>query len=166
MIAATWRLARISAIETSFAELQMLRQKSHLERQFEFIDAHTRQTLALFEDMDRATLTLNLQRYQATAGRAYSRALRLLKELQGDRFGRRPDTPPVAPTQTEAPVQAPSQTGEAPEPSAAPEHAAPEPAPASSWAPKVIILKLRNSENSRLQTEPGAIPHPPLTMCA
>jgi hypothetical protein len=47
----------------------------------------------------------------------------------------------------------------------APEHA-PEPAPASSWAPKVIILKLRNPENSRLQTEPGAIPHPPLTMCA
>src|SRR5215207_3795416 len=95
MIAASWRLARISAIECSLTEIEMDVQSEKHDREFSYLDAHARQTLSMFGNVDKDTVGRMLQRYQSAAGRAYSRAFRMLKELQGDRFGRLPAAQPL-----------------------------------------------------------------------
>ena len=95
MIAASWRLARISAIECSLTEIEMDLQTETHAKVFEYLDAHARQTVSLFANPDKEATCRMLQRYQAAASRAYARAFRMLKELQGDRFGRLPLAPPV-----------------------------------------------------------------------
>ena len=87
MIAATWREKRVTAMETSLLELEMLRQQPDVDDEYERITAAARQTLALFGDDTRAAAAL-LLRYGATARRAFASALRILRELQGDRFNR------------------------------------------------------------------------------
>jgi hypothetical protein len=147
MIAASWRLARISAIECSLVEIEMDNQRAKLDREYSFLDAHARQTLSIFGNVDKETAMRMLFRYQSAAGRAYSRALRMLKELQGDRFGRRPaEVPPVAPEQNqdrqESETSKPNQDRQGVE-------------PASSYAPKIIVFNRRGPENTKLQSEPG-----------
>ena len=48
MIAASWRLARISAIECSLTEIEMDVQSEKHDREFSYLDAHARQTLSMF----------------------------------------------------------------------------------------------------------------------
>jgi hypothetical protein len=150
MIAASWRLARISAIECSLTEIEMDVQSEKHDREFSYLDAHARQTLSMFGNVDMETVSRMLQRYQSAAGRAYSRAFRMLKELQGDRFGRLPVAP--APSGVE--------TQQTPQPSTPEQQPESEQQPASAQsrdrqgAVKTIIFNRRTPENLKLPTEP------------
>jgi hypothetical protein len=122
------------------------------DRVFSYLDAHARQTLSMFGNVDKETALRMLQRYQSAAGRAYSRAFRMLKELQGDRFGRMPATQPVSPEQNRD-----RQEAETPRPT----HDRQGVEPLTAYAPKVIVFKRHNPENTKLQSEPE-----PLRMAA
>jgi hypothetical protein len=95
MIAASWRLARISSWECSLFEIQMDRQRDELAKEFSYLDGHARQILALLDLADKTSALTLLQRYQSAARRSYASAFRTLKELQGDRFNRPPATAPI-----------------------------------------------------------------------
>jgi hypothetical protein len=88
IIAATWREKRVTAMETSLFELEMVRQQPDVDDEYESITAAARQTLALFGTDDTKTAAALLFRYGSTARRAFVSAFRLLRELQGDRFNR------------------------------------------------------------------------------
>jgi hypothetical protein len=88
MIAATWREKRVTAMETSLFELEMVRQQPDVDDEYESITAAARQTLALFGTDDTKTAAALLFRYGSTARRAFTSAFRLLRDLQGDRFNR------------------------------------------------------------------------------
>jgi hypothetical protein len=94
LIAASWRLARISSWECSLFEIQMDRQRDELATEFSYLDGHARQVLALLDLADKTSALTLLQRYQSAARRTYASAFRTLKELQGDRFNRPPATNP------------------------------------------------------------------------
>ena len=158
MIAASWRLARISAIECSLTEIEMDLQTEIHEKVFEYLDAHAQQMVSLFANADKEAICRMLQRYQAAASRAYARAFRMLKELQGDRFGRLPLAPPVSPTQQADVAETAEQEQQQEntnqhefEPTIG------ESAPETCYAPKVIVFKRHTRENGKLQNEPGSL---------
>jgi hypothetical protein len=95
MIAATWREKRITAMESSLLELEMLRQKPDVDDEYSEISAPARLTLALMGTDDTRTAAALLFRYGSTARRAYTAAFRALRELQGDRFNRPSQSAPV-----------------------------------------------------------------------
>ena len=169
MIAASWRLARISAIECSLTEIEMDLQTETHAKVFEYLDAHARQTVSLFANPDKEATCRMLQRYQAAASRAYARAFRMLKELQGDRFGRLPLAPPVSPaSEVEAGEQEQDQElANQPEF----ETGISDPPQEMNYAPNVIVFKRHVPENLKLQKEPEAEPAPQIgdvlrAMCA
>src|SRR3954454_15838938 len=90
LINAAWREKRMDAMEASLFEVEMDRQNADLDREFEMINGCTRQTLALLGTPDKREAANLLLRYQAAARRAFTSALRTLRELQGDRFNRQP----------------------------------------------------------------------------
>lgn len=95
LIAATWRERRVTAMESALFEIEMLRQKPDVDQQYLDPPPEARQVLTLFGNQDvRATAAL-LFRYGSAARRAYSAAMRDLRELQGDRFYRQPALGPA-----------------------------------------------------------------------
>ncbi|HYI96084.1 MAG TPA: hypothetical protein VEX68_21250 [Bryobacteraceae bacterium] len=155
MIAASWRLARISAIECSLTEIEMDLQTEIHEKVFEYLDAHARQTVSLFANPDKEATCRMLQRYQAAASRAYARAFRMLKELQGDRFGRLPLAPPVSPAQrTNEVAEQPEEQKHETSVQTDLEPGVRNPPQETNYAPKVIVFKRHTPENRKLQYEP------------
>jgi hypothetical protein len=140
LIAASWREKRMDAMEASLMELEMDRQRSDIEREFETIDGCTRQTLALLGTTDGREAVNLLLRYQAAARRSFMTAFKLLRELQGDRFNRQPAAipPPV-----KVPVT-PSADLSTPAASSGP----------SAKSPKLILFRRREVETTKLQSEP------------
>jgi hypothetical protein len=143
LIAASWRLARISSWECSLFEIQMDRQRDELAKEFSYLDGHARQILALLDLADKTSALTLLQRYQSAARRSYASAFRTLKELQGDRFNR----PPAA-----TPTQSISEQLETlAEPLPAPE---PTPAAEQNSIPQIIRFLRRELEIMELPNEP------------
>ena len=147
MIAASWRLARISAMECSLVEIEMDRQRATHDQEFSFLDSHARMTLSFFGNVDQAEAGAMLQRYQSAARRAYATALRMLKELQGDRFGRQPA---IAPSPQDKPVgrQSPQQS---------PQHGPHRPG-AENAQPRLIAFTRHPVQIVELQNEPEPSP--------
>lgn len=164
MIAASWRLARISAMECALVEIEMDRQRAAHDDEFAFLGPHARQTLSFFGNADHASVGVMLLRYQSAARRSYATALRMLKELQGDRFGRRPASVPEQPSaNTELPN----------EPEQNPVNAAQEndeQQSAGNYQPKLIAFTRRASENRKVRdkaAKPSVMQPPPQkSMCA
>ena len=162
MIAASWRLARISAIECSLTEIEMDLQTETHAKVFEYLDAHARQTVSLFANPDKEATCRMLQRYQAAASRAYARAFRMLKELQGDRFGRLPLAPPVSPTQQDDEVD---ETGEQEQKSrkiptnTSSNPPSGNPPPETPTPPKSLFSSAMPSKTKKLQFEPEPAAH-------
>jgi hypothetical protein len=165
LIAASWRLARISAMESAIIEVEMWRQEPKHAETFDFLDSHTRHVLTFLNMDNEEDGMRKLQRYQTAARRAYNAAFKQLQALQGDRFDRQPTSLPEAVSESTETEPQPEQ-----EPSTAE-------AKVTAFTPR----------NTKLQSEPelfvktakpvpvnrrssafigGQISAPPLTMCA
>jgi hypothetical protein len=136
LIAASWRLARISAMESAIFELEMWRQEAKHAKTFNYLDSHTRHVLTFLNMDNEEDAMRKLHRYQTSARRAYNAAFKQLQALQGDRFDRQPSSLPE-------PILESPQT----EPQAAPE--------TRDQEPKVIAFTPRNM---KLQSEPEPEP--------
>jgi hypothetical protein len=156
LVAASWRLARISAMESAIFELEMWRQEKTHAKTFNYLDSHTRHVLTFLNMDNEEDAMRKLLRYQTAARRAYNAAFKQLQVLQGDRFDRQPSSLPE-------PIL------ESPETDPQPEQEKP------TSEPKVIAFtphhtKLQNEPEHSSQSEQpsrdckGA--HRQLTMCA
>jgi hypothetical protein len=94
LIACAWRERRIDGMETALLELEMLRQEPEVNDKYLEISSPARHALALFGTDDTKTAAALLLRYGAATQRSFSAALKALRELQGDRFNRRPHAAP------------------------------------------------------------------------
>ncbi len=156
LIAASWRLARISAMESAIFEVEMWRQEKTHAKTFDYLDSHTRHVLTFLNMDNEEDAMRKLLRYQGAARRAYNAAFKQLQVLQGDRFDRQPKSLPE-------PIL------ESPETEPQPEQKQP------AAEPKVVAFTPRNT---KLQSEPEHSPQPgqpgrdckgayrQLTMCA
>jgi hypothetical protein len=154
MIAATWREKRVTAMETSLFELEMIRQQPDVDDEYQEITAAARQTLALFGTDDTKAAAALLYRYGSTVRRAYASAFRVLREIQGDRFNR-PSLP--APVQQHrhkdkksAPPADPPRDHRKPASANAPQHTA----LASFIVLRRRIERVPDSKNTELRNEP------------
>jgi hypothetical protein len=139
--AASWRIRRISGMESALFELEMDRQREQVETDFEFIDEATRQALVL-DCTSKPTSHNLLHRYEARARRAYNQALRNLMDLQRERLSRPPAQPPVQSRQADAPEPAPERQAEIPN-----EPIADCPEPVSFLRRRIEKRKLPNEPN-------------------
>jgi hypothetical protein len=90
MVAASWREKRIASMESAVIELEMDRQRSEVEEEFDFVSPQAREALALFGTSDTVIAATLLLRYGSAVRRSYASAYRILKDMQGDRFNRTP----------------------------------------------------------------------------
>ena len=143
MLAASWRVQRVAAMESALVELEMLEQQAKIDQEFDIIDGPTRQVLAFLGTTDKNAGAALLTRYAAAAGRAFARAYRILRDLQGDRFDRKPAAASPQPTAPE-PLNSssPQPTPEAP--AATPE----------ATLPRTIVFRRRQPEILVLPSEP------------
>jgi len=114
MIAATWRERRVEKMEAALFELEMARQQEDVDDEFEGVTPPVRQVLTLFGTTDATAAANLLMRYGAAARRAFATAYRILRDLQGDRFGRVPRAintgVPVFQVETAAATEQPAET--------------------------------------------------------
>jgi hypothetical protein len=146
LIAASWREKRMDAMEAQMLEMEMDKQRPKISREFEFISGETRQTLALLGTQDIREAWNLLSRYQAAARRSYNSAFKALRELQGDRFNRRPAAAPLV---NPPKIDNPHEQIEAAVESAA----QPEPSLSRTLSP-VARFRRCELENTKLQSEP------------
>ena len=179
MICASWRERRIICMETALFEIEMARQRDEVRAEFPIIDPAGHHVLAVFGTTDATQASALLLRYASAARRAYAGAFRNLRELQGERFHRRPPNygganPYVTPHR-------PSPPAEPNEPAHSPEQSAPSASRNADSSAKITnavvpIVAVRrahkevNTPNTvELQNEPGlpslepATPKIPLT---
>ena len=140
IIAASWRLARISAWECALLEMEMDTQSGEHDSEFQFLSPHARQALTFLGIIEKSEAMAKLHRYQAANRRAYTAAFRALRDLQGDRFNRGPAVAPQP-----APVQPASGATE--ETNTLIPH--PE-----DRTPQLVTFTRRAPENTKLQSEP------------
>ena len=143
MLAASWREQRVAAMESALVELEILEQRAQIAEDFDVIDGPTRHVLAFLGTTDKNAGAALLTRYAAAAGRAFARAYRILRDLQGDRFDRKPA---AAPPQPAPKVEAPAANS----PASNPESVA---SPQATF-PRTIVFQRRRPEILTLQTEP------------
>jgi hypothetical protein len=157
LIAASWRLARISAMESAIIELEMWRQEETHAETFDYLDSHTRHVLTFLNMNNEEDGMRKLHRYQTAARRAYNAAFKQLQALQGDRFSRQPSSlpePVLEDLETEPQPEQESSTGEV---------------KIVAFTPRDIKLQSEPETPSQRHVQPsrdckGA--PPPLTMCA
>jgi hypothetical protein len=82
MVAAKWRLRRLSSMETAALDHAVDAQRAQIDATYADLDAETRAHLA-FDKINTSSSTMNTyNRFQASQIRAYDRALRNLRLLQ------------------------------------------------------------------------------------
>lgn len=82
MIAARWRLERLWNIETSLLDLELVKQRPQIEKEYEVIDDDTRLALAFTGLSDNSRTLALLNRYEARMQRTYRGALESLRTLR------------------------------------------------------------------------------------
>jgi hypothetical protein len=82
MIAATWRLRRISAVETAAIDHAMDAQRTDLDTTYKSLDPETRTHFAFQKLHKESDAVTAYQRFQAAQIRQYDRAYRNLRSLQ------------------------------------------------------------------------------------
>jgi hypothetical protein len=87
----------------------MERQRLTVDAEFVDLGPGPRQVLALFGATDASVASTLLLRYGATARRAFASAFRILRDLQGDRFNRTPNTVPAPPRPAPSPESSSEQ---------------------------------------------------------
>jgi hypothetical protein len=90
LIAASWRLARISAMGSAIFEVEMWRQEKTRAKTFDYLDSHTRHVLTSLNMDNEEDAMRKLLRYQAAAREVHDAAFKQQQVLQGDRFDRQP----------------------------------------------------------------------------
>jgi hypothetical protein len=165
MIAASWREKRIASMESAVFELEMDRQRSDIEEEFDFVSPQAREALALFGTSDTVAAANLLLRYGSAVRRSYASAYRILKDLQGDRFNRNPAiiTPEISGTN---PSEAGDHTSDVssappPQPSVTADPGANE--AIATATSRIVVVRRRteaqtspvnDSENTKLRNEP------------
>lgn len=82
MVAARWRLERLSSIETALLDLKIFEQREEFDKKFENIDEDTRLALAFRALCDNSGSLALLNRYEARLHRTFERALESLRTLR------------------------------------------------------------------------------------
>lgn len=153
LVAATWRERRVTAMETALFEVEMVNQQSAVAAKYLELSPEAHQTLILFGNGDTRAVAVLLFRYGSAARRTYAAAMKTLRDLQGDRFNRQPESAPVqAPASGPIPLQPARQArpGQTPPPHAQP----------AARASALIILRRHRERltadrhNAKLQNEP------------
>ena len=93
MVVAKWRQRRCWAMETAALDLEVDRNRPAVDREFKVIDSMTRQTIAFMNLAEKGEFLKVLGRYEASARRAYHRALKDLRDLQAERIPKLPNEP-------------------------------------------------------------------------
>ena len=82
MIAASWRLRRVWAMEASSLEIAMDRKTPELEREYEEFTEDTRLSFALESLSNGSRVLQNLSHHESRLTRLYHRALETLRHLR------------------------------------------------------------------------------------
>lgn len=114
MVAATWRIRRISAMESAILDLEIHTQRPKIEEEFDEIQEYARTAFAFRTLSDTTPSLAVLGRYEVRARRAYNSALRNLQTLQGDRFNRQPEAVRPPQPQLQPDAETPAARREAP----------------------------------------------------
>jgi hypothetical protein len=85
MCAAKWRQRRCWSMETAALTLQAAEDRPALDREYIQLDDMTRNTIAFMNLTEKSDFLQTLGRYEASARRAYHRALKDLRDLQAER---------------------------------------------------------------------------------
>ena len=86
MIAATWRLRRISAVETAAIDHAMDAQRAEMDTTYKALDPETRTHFAFQKLKKESDAVTGYQRFQAAQIRQYDRAYRNLRLLQTNKI--------------------------------------------------------------------------------
>ncbi len=82
IVAARWRLERAWGMETAFLDLEILKQRPQIEREFEEIAEPTRTALAFKALCEDSSALTNLNRYEIRCQRTINRTLETLRRLR------------------------------------------------------------------------------------
>jgi hypothetical protein len=93
MCVAKWRQRRCWSMETAALNIQVLRDRRIVNQEFVELDDMTRNTLAFMSLAEKNDFLQVLGRYEASARRAYHRALKDLRDLQAERKAELPNEP-------------------------------------------------------------------------
>jgi len=93
MCVAKWRQRRCWSMETAALNVQVRRDRRAVDQEFVELDDMTRNTLAFMNLTEKNDLLQVLGRYEASARRAYHRALKDLRDLQAERKAKLPNEP-------------------------------------------------------------------------
>jgi hypothetical protein len=121
MCVAKWRQRRCWSMETVAIGLQVERDRPAVDHEFVELDDMTRNTIAFMNLADKNDFLKVLGRYEASARRAYHRALKDLRDLQAERKANLPNEPTEPEEDSEIDTEIDFETGresgsDAPEP--------------------------------------------------
>jgi hypothetical protein len=106
MVAARWRLRRISNIETALLSTELVRRAEDIDEEFSNMD-NTDRLAWVFQELADHGQTLSLVvRYEGALNRSYDRAFKQLHVLQSDRRRAQPNEPKPDPDPDPAPAPA------------------------------------------------------------
>ena len=144
LVAARWRLDRVSSLETALLEVEISRREPEIEKEFQSCSPDIRNALAFRALFDESRVLAGLSRYESRFRRACDKLTKKLDSLRAiKKLHEEPNSPPAAPQ--------PSVTG--PRPSSCP------PSP-SEPAPQDVAQALKPAA-SALQPTPGLPSQPP-----
>ena len=118
MCVAKWRQRRCWSMETAALSLQVDRDRPALDHEYVELDDMTRNTIAFMNLADKNDFLKVLGRYEASARRAYHRALKDLRDLQAERKANLPNEPTEPEEDEESDAEIDVEPGREPAPDA------------------------------------------------